>query len=142
VQQAEAGFEVWGHTQDVESNDHDDAVALTRAARELAQDQDVAAVAVFTRMGRSAYFMAKSRPCVPILAFTPEKRTYHRLALAWGVDPHIVPFVDTVEEMLQCVETALRRSGTVKAGQQVVLVCGFPIGEMRPPNMLQLHTVS
>jgi pyruvate kinase len=142
VQQAEAGFDVWGHIQDIESDNHDDAVALTRAARELAHDQDVAAVAVFTRMGRSALFMSKSRPCVPILAFTPEKRTYQRLALAWGVQPHIVPFVDTVEEMLECVEAALRSSGSVKTGQQVVLVCGFPIGEMRPPNMLQLHTVS
>ena len=90
------------------SDDHDDAVALTRAARELAHDQDVAAVAVFTRMGRSALLMAKSRPCVPILAFTPEECTYRRLALAWGVQPHIVPFVNTVEEMFHCVEEALR----------------------------------
>jgi len=141
VVQAEAGFDSWGHKQEIESNDHDDAVALTHAARELAHDQDVAAVAVFTRMGRSALFMAKSRPCVPILAFTPEEFTYRRLALAWGVQPHIVPFVDTVEEMFQCVETALRDSGLVKPGQQVVLVCGFPIGEMRPPNMVLLHTI-
>jgi pyruvate kinase len=141
VRQAEASFDVWGHIQDIDSHDHDDAVAVTRAARELAHDQDVAAVAVFTRMGRSALFMAKSRPCVPILAFTPEESTFRRLALAWGVQPHIVPFVDTVEEMLLCVETALRDSRTVKAGQQVVLVCGFPIGEMRPPNMVLLHSV-
>jgi pyruvate kinase len=141
VRQAEEEFNSWGHFQEVETNDHDDAVALTRAARELAHDQDVAAVAVFTRMGRSALFMAKSRPCVPILAFTPEERTYRRLALAWGIQPHIVPFVNTVEEMFQCVEASLRESGMVKSGQQVVLVCGFPIGEMRPPNMVLLHTV-
>jgi pyruvate kinase len=141
VRQAEASFDVWGHIQDIDSHDHDDAVAVTRAARELAHDQDVAAVAVFTRMGRSALFMAKSRPCVPIMAFTPEEGTYRRLALAWGVQPIIVPFVDTVEEMFRCVETALRDSGMVKPGQQVVLVCGFPIGDMRPPNMVLLHSV-
>ncbi len=109
VRQAEAGFESWGHTQDIESDDHDDAAALTRAARELAHDQDVAAVAVFTRMGRSALLMAKSRPRVPILAFTPEGCTYRRLALAWGVQPQIVPFVDTVEEMFQCSGSRLAR---------------------------------
>jgi len=92
-------------------------------------------------MGRSALFMAKSRPSVPILAFTPEESTYHRLALAWGVQPHIVPFVNSFEEMFKCIEISLRDSGKVKSGQQVVLVCGFPIGEMRPPNMLLLHTV-
>jgi len=76
------------------------------------------------------------------LAFTPEERTYGRLALAWGVRPHIVPFVDTVEGMFQCVEETMRKSGSVKPGQQVILVCGFPIGEMRQPNMLLLHTVN
>jgi pyruvate kinase len=141
IHQAEAGFEAWGHTQEIESNDHDDAVAVTRAARELAHDQDVAAVAVFTRLGRSALLMAKARPCVPILAFTSEVRTFHRLALVWGVQPRIVPLVDTVEAMFHCVETALRDSGTVKSGQQVVLVCGFPIMEMRQPNMVLLHTL-
>ena len=141
VRQAEAGFESWGHNQDIESNEHDDAVAVIRAARELAHDQDVAAVAVFTRLGRSALLMAKARPRVPILAFTSEVRTYRRLALAWGVQPHIVPFVDTVEAMFHCVETALRDSGTVQPGQQVVLVCGFPIFEMRQPNMVLLHTL-
>ncbi|MGD0750014.1 MAG: pyruvate kinase [Anaerolineales bacterium] len=141
VCQAEAGFESWGHNQDIESNEHDAAVAVIRAARELAHDQDVAAVAVFTRLGRSALLMAKARPRVPILAFTSEERTYRRLALAWGVQPHIVPFVDTVEAMFHCVETALRDSGTVKPGQQVVVVCGFPILEMRQPNMVLLHTL-
>jgi len=141
VRQAEAGFDEWGHNETMESDEHDDAVALTHAVRELAHDRDVSAVAVFTRMGRTGWLMAKARPCVPILAFTPEERTYRRMALAWGVQPHIVPFVDTVEGMFRCVETALRASGTVKPGQQVVLVCGFPIGEMRQPNMLLLHTV-
>ena len=141
VVQAEAGFESWGHKQEIEFNEHDDAVAVTRAACELAHDQDVAAVAVFTRLGRSALLMAKARPRVPILVFTSEVRTYRRLALAWGLQPHIVPFVDTVEAMFHCVETALRESGTVKPGQQIVLICGFPISDMRQPNMVLLHTL-
>jgi hypothetical protein len=44
--------------------------------------------------------------------------------------------------MVHCVESALRHSETVKPGQQVVLVCGFPIMEMRQPNMLLLHTLT
>jgi pyruvate kinase len=72
VRQAEADFGKWGHDQGIESSDeHDDAVALSQAARELAHDRDVAAIAVFTRTGRSAILMSKARPCVPVLAFTP-----------------------------------------------------------------------
>jgi pyruvate kinase len=141
VRQAEMDFSKWGHIEMMEPDDKNDAVALTHAARELAHDQDVSAIAVFTRMGRSAWLMAKARPRVPIFAFTPEEKTYTRLALAWGVEPHHIPFVNTVEEMFHCVEAALRDSGMVEPGQQVVLVCGFPLGEMRPPNMALLHTV-
>jgi hypothetical protein len=32
-------------------------------------------------------------------------------------------------------------SGMVGAGEQVVVVCGFPVGAMRSPNMALLHTV-
>jgi len=141
VRQAEAGFTEWGHIQVMEASGHDDASALANAARELAHDRDVAAIAVFTRSGRTAAIMAKARPCVPILAFTPEPRTYQRLALMWGVTPYIVPFADTVEEMIAHVEAALRSSGIVQPGQQVVLISGFPVGAMRPPNMALLHTV-
>jgi len=142
VRRAEVGFSTWGHAQVMESEDkRDDAVALANAARELAHDRDVAAIAVFTRTGRSAVFVSKARPRVPILAFTPEEQTYRRLALLWGVIPWVVPVAATVEEMIGHVEKALRTSGTVQPGEQVVLVGGYPLSEIRPPNMAILHTV-
>jgi pyruvate kinase len=141
VRHAEANYSQWGRVDDIEADEHNDAVAVTHAARELAHDQDVAAIAVFTKLGRSALLMAKARPNVPILAFTPEMRTYNRLAMAWGVKPQTVPFMETVEEMFRCVEGSLRETGSVKPGQQVVLVCGFPLKEMRTPNMAMLHTL-
>jgi len=142
VRQAEVDFDKWGHAQVMEAVDeHDDAVALATAARELAHDRDVSAIAVFTRTGRSAIFMSKARPSVPILAFTPEQGTYQRLALVWGVTPYIVPIAETVERMIGHVEAALKASGTVRSGQQVVLVAGYPLKEIRPPNMAFLHTV-
>jgi pyruvate kinase len=141
VRQAEADFADWGRGEALELDEHDDSLALARAARELADDRDVAAVAVFTRMGRSAWTMSKVRPGVPILAFTSEEATCRRLALAWGVEPQVIPFVETTEQMLACVEKALRESGRVQPGGQVVLVSGFPVGEMRPPNMALLYTI-
>jgi hypothetical protein len=39
------------------------------------------------------------------------------------------------------VDTALMRSDVVRPGDQVVLICGFPVGAVRPPNMALLHTV-
>jgi len=141
VRQAELNYDQWGHGQVLESDEHDDAVAIARAARELAQDRDVEAIAVFTRTGRTAILMSKARPCVPVLAFTPVEETYRRMALAWGVRPYRVPWADTMEEMVGHVETALRESGLIQPGGQVVVVSGFPVRDFRQPNMALLHTV-
>jgi pyruvate kinase len=47
-----------------------------------------------------------------------------------------------MEEMIRHVETALRESGLVQPGGQVVVVSGFPVRDFRQPNMALLHTVS
>jgi len=141
--QAEAHLSEWGHWKGacaVES-DQDDAFFMTLAARELAHDRNVAAISVFTKSGRTALLMSKTRPRVPVLAFTPEPETYHRMGLYWGVQPHLVPQADTIEDMLKAVETAMVESSSVEPGQQVVVICGFPVKEIRPTNLALLYTV-
>ena len=85
--------------------------------------------------------MSKIRPRVPIMAFTPDEKTYFRMAFMWGVRPQQVAFANSLEEMLEHVDRALIRSDVVNLGDQVVLVCGFPVGAIRPPNMALLHSV-
>ena len=141
VYEAECHFMEWGSEQDrIPGLGESDAASMARASHELAHDRDVAAVTVFTRTGSTAWLMSKVRPDKCILAFTPEISTYRKLAFLWGVYPELVPFVDALEEMIQHVDAAMIESG-IEPGQQVVLVCGFPVGAMRPPNMALLHTV-
>jgi pyruvate kinase len=119
----------------------DDTYFLTRAARELAHDRNVAAIAAFSKSGRNALLMSKVRPGVPILAFTPEEATYQRMNLYWGVIPYLVPHAETIEAMLEAVEAAMIASTSIEQGQQVVLICGFPIHSDRPANLALIHTV-
>ena len=142
VRQAEATFDLWGHVQIIEADDKNDAVAICLAARELAHDRKVEAIAIFTRTGKTAILMSKGRPGVPILAFTPVDETYRRLALAWGVTPHHVPLAKTMEEMIRHVEMALKEKGAIQSGQKVVIVSGFPVADFPQPNIALLHTVT
>jgi len=139
---AEAHAAQWGVAPMVENKvTADDAVATTHAACALAQDRGVAAVAVFTRSGRTARLMANARPSVPILAFTPEARTHNQLSLAWGTIPHLVPKANSVEGMIEHVRAACRESDLVQVGEQVVMVASLPVGEMGPPNFVFLLEV-
>ena len=141
VREAETHFLEWGAEQHVSGFEHSDAASMARAAQALANDKNVMAVACFTMQGKTAWLMSKIRPRVPIMAFTPDQNTYQRLAFMWGVEPQLVPFVNSLEEMIDHVNKALMRSDVVQAGDQVVLVCGFPVGAIRTPNMALLHTV-
>ncbi len=140
VREAETHYLEWGKGPDaLEGMEASDTASMARAAQALASDKNVTAVASFTMQGQSAWLISKIRPRVPILVFTPEEGTYRRLAFLWGVQPQLIPYADTLETMLHQIDQALVR--TVKPGDQVVLVCGFPVGAMRPPNMAFLHTV-
>ena len=141
VREAETHFMEWGAQQNVSGFEHSDAASVSRAAQALANDKNVTAVACFTTRGQTAWLMSKIRPRVPIIAFTPNQDTYQRLTFLWGVRPQRVEFVNSLEEMLYHVEADLLRSSVVQPGDQVVMVCGFPVGAVRPPNMALLHTI-
>jgi len=141
IAEAEGHVKEWGRWHGATESTSDDSIALARAARELAHDRDVSAIAIFTLSGRNARIMSKARPEVPILAFTPEPKTHLRLALLWGVTPYLIPHADSVEAMLAHVEAAMLLNSPVRPGQQVVLIAGLPTNKLVPANFILLHTV-
>jgi len=142
IETAEENLTKWGNVSfKTEMAEQSDPVSITRAARELANDRNVAAIVVFTQSGRTARLMSKTRPNVPILAFTPELHTYQQMSLYWGVTPLLVPYADTLEMMIKHVETAIATTTKLKKGQQVILISGFPVGAFRQPNLALLHTL-
>ncbi|HSS95471.1 MAG TPA: pyruvate kinase alpha/beta domain-containing protein, partial [Terriglobales bacterium] len=142
VQEAEGHLKQWGHWKgSMPTAESEDAVSLTRAARELSQDVNVAAITVFTESGRTARFMSKAFPRVPILGLTPEPKTYNRMALYSGVHPLMVELSHSVDDMLGSIEEKLLELHWMKPGQKVVVISGYPIGEMKPPSLVMLYTL-
>jgi pyruvate kinase len=142
IQRAEKDLDKWGKFDYAASlAKQRDSLSITRAAKELAHDRNVAAIIVFTQSGRTARLMSKARPNVPIFAFTPELNTYQQMGLFWGVTPLFVPYADTLETMLKHVETAIATTTKLKKGQKVILISGFPVGAFRQPNLALLYTL-
>ena len=141
IEQAEDHLQSWGRWQGRCGPDEgsDDTYFITQAARELAHDRNVAAIAIFTHSGRTALLMSKTRPTVPVLAFTDQAAAYQRMNIFWGVTPQLVPHVDKLADMIRMVEAAMLQNTPFKEGQQVVIVAGFPIQAIRPTNLALLH---
>ncbi len=142
IREAEKHYDDWSHSEEFPKEAlKDDALSITTAARSLAHDRNVTNIAVFTQSGKTALLMSKARPRVPIMAFTPSQETLALANIYWGVSPVLVPFANSLEEMVHSVDQALIARGHLIPGQQVVLITGFPIGAMRLPNLALLHTI-
>ncbi len=142
IQTAEEHFGEWGFGEDVAIDPtHNSAIAITRAVHEISKDPEIAGIAVFTLSGQTAILMAKTRPRVPILAFTPNERTYQRLNLCWGTTPELVPFANSVEEMLQHLDARILEKNLFQPGQQIAVISGLPVNAMKVANFTLLHRV-
>ncbi|MFH1469072.1 MAG: pyruvate kinase [Pseudomonadota bacterium] len=80
---------------------------------------------VFTWSGFSAIVASKSRPPCALFALTPRADTAHKLALAWGVTPLLVPEIaGDGAAMIAAAERALLERGLVREGDEVVILTG------------------
>ncbi len=113
------------------------ADAAYRAARLAAPS----AIAVFTKSGATARLVARYRPPVPIYAFTPSAAVVRQLEVVYGVRPLLVPVQESSDKVLATVDRLLRARAGLKPGDTVIILAGFPVGRMRPANIMKLHRV-
>jgi pyruvate kinase len=98
-------------------------------------------VVVFTKSGFSARIVASQRPEVPILGLTPVERTFHQLALIWGVIPALAPPIDTYVQMFEFARKEILRRGLAKPGDRVLVTAGVPFDVPGTTNLLKVEVV-
>jgi pyruvate kinase len=115
--------------------------AISLAAVEIASEVEAKAIVTATMSGMTGRMVARHRPCVPIVAVTPNRATLYRLALVWGVVPVQVAEFGTTDDMVDMMVQAAREQGIVVWGDPVILTAGIPFGSGGDTNMLKVHVV-
>ncbi len=118
-----------------------DAV-IAAAACEAATVSAAVAICCFTLRGETARLLAKFRPAVPIVAFSPDQAIRRRLALYWGVLPKVMEPVKNADLMTELVSERLVEDGIAAPGDRVVLVHGSPLGVPGQTNSIRLHEIA
>ena len=113
--------------------------AITKAAVEVGAIVGAKFLVAFTQSGDSARRMSRLRSPIPILALTPDRGTYNRLALSWGVEPMITPVVSHTDEMVKQVDGLLLESKRTTIGDSVIIVAGSPPGIPGSTNAMRVH---
>jgi pyruvate kinase len=113
--------------------------ALTVAASKIAESVGAKALVAFTVTGDTVRRLARLHCELPLLAFTPEPSVRHQLALSWGVETFLMPFVHHTDDMFRQVDEQLLSLGRARVGDYVVVVAGSPPGTPGSTNTLRVH---
>lgn len=116
--------------------------AVCDAACRAAQDINAKAVIVLTKYGQTARSMSKYRPKQPIVAATPEVKSYHQLALSWGVYPVLARYQTNSDTLLQHAIDCARMIDVIAEGDRVVIAAGVPLDTPGGTNLLKVETVA
>ena len=81
------------------------------------------------------------KPPVPVVAATPDKKTFHQLSLSWGVYPVFAMSQRDEENLFVHAVDCAKKHGCVKAGDTVVITAGVPLGVSGHTNILKVEKV-
>ena len=115
--------------------------ALAAAVRAVIEQENIAAVAVFTATGTTAAVLAQHRLAQPILAMSPSQRVVRQMNLLFGVRPVRQAAPQHTRQVIAAAERHLKAKGLVRRGQKIVVLSGRPIGRPGSTNTLVVHRV-
>jgi pyruvate kinase len=118
------------------------AGAVGAAACLAANSLQAAAIVTLTQSGATARYLSRWRPRQPILGVTSQVRTWRRLALLRGVEPHLADVFD-VDFDAACarVMQLLRAQRRFAQGATVVLTAGLPFSVRGHTNTIRIDTI-
>ncbi len=136
-----AGPPAFERRRAVDEEKADPQNAVSRAATMLGVELEAAAIVAFTRSGATALRLARRRPGVPVVAFSPEEEVVRRLSLVWGLTPFQLGPSDRLSRLAARADRAIRDVGLARDGDWVVFVMGYPPGGTGRTNLVKVHVV-
>lgn len=113
--------------------------SVSEAAADIANAIDAAVIIAYTSSGATALRIARKRPKTPIIVITPEEKTAHKMTLLWGAHSVSTDIsTSSYSEMIEMTIDHARRQGFARAGDKVVVICGFPFGQQGSTNNLRV----
>ncbi len=101
------------------------AVSLLNISKESSDRITIDKIVCLTETGRTAKYISRFRPNVPIFAITSNKQTYKKLSLVFDVSPYVINLPDNslLEHSEKLIEK-LKEIGVVKSGENILLIHG------------------
>lgn len=128
-----------GRSYEIESRDITNA--LCDAAVTTARDLNADLIIAVTKSGHTARRVSKFRPEQPIIAATPESKTFHQLSLTWGVLPVLSLYQHDADTLFRHAIDCAKTVGLAEEGNRAVITAGVPLSLSGTTNLLKVEIV-
>lgn len=115
--------------------------AICDAACTTARDLRAKAIIALTTSGHTARRVSKFRPAEPIVASTPDIKTFHQLSMSWGVFPVLARHQADFDKLFVHAIDCAKQIDIVSKGDTVVITAGVPLDMSGRTNLLKVQTV-
>lgn len=113
------------------------STAIAHGAVILSLTAHTSGILSFSITGRSAAAISALRPQNRIFALTGSLRTFHRLAIQWGVSPVFASYKNLDEGVTQASKIGIEK-GWLRLGDLIVVTYGAPFNRPGTTNTIQL----
>jgi pyruvate kinase len=115
--------------------------SIALAAVRTAFSAKAKAIFSTTFSGASARLLSRFRPSMPIFALTTQEKTYHQLALAWGVIPVPPKEVSSLEEGMEILSHYALNKHFLNRGDLVVVTTSVPFASSNSANIMTIEAI-
>ena len=115
--------------------------AVCDAACSAAKDLNAKAIITVSKSGQTARNISKFRPSQPIICATPEAKSFHQLALSWGVYPVIARYQKDYDTLMVHAVDCAKQIDMVEKGDVAVVVAGVPLGFTGNTNLIKIEVI-
>ncbi|MFG0329328.1 MAG: pyruvate kinase [Phycisphaerales bacterium] len=115
--------------------------ALAQGAWTVANDLQAQYIVTYSTTGLTALHLSQHRFRQPIIAFSDDVRTLRRLCLLAGVTPAFMEKPVRLSAFTEMADRWMLERELVAEGATIIIVAGYPIGQVGGTNSLAVHYV-
>ncbi|MEA3355142.1 MAG: pyruvate kinase [Patescibacteria group bacterium] len=102
---------------------------------------DLSAVVVLSETGKTARYLSKLRPRLPIIGITSNAKVCDRMKMLWGVKPYLFEYKKESEVSIRKILEFLKQEKEVIKGDKVVMIYGELWGKPGLTSVTRIQAV-
>lgn len=115
--------------------------AISHSTCGMAIDLNAKAIVACSISGQTARMVSRFRSPVDIIGLTTSEKTWHKLALSWGVIPAMIEQLPSTEVLFYTAKKVAEKTLGLKHGDKVIITGGVTNGQSGNTNLLKVEEI-